>query len=150
MQVGYGALVRCTGLEVVTALADCGKRPQECIRIVLCPTLGAISSTSAVILVTLHVAAIPRSALIAPAMSPDLLLVSGLVDLAFAGPLPPHRRNDDKYDTDEEDDDAEGRERDYDPLLLLALIRLFVPWFGRLLTPALITSYYLLFVIFEK
>ena len=83
-------------------------------------------------------------------MPPGLLLYSGLIDLTFASPLPSHSRYDDKYDTDEKDDDTEGRERDYDPLLLLALIRLFVPWFGRLLSPALISSYYLMFVIFEK
>ena len=66
-------------------------------------------------------------------MPRDLLLCSGLIDLTFASPLPPHRRYDDKYDTDEKDDDAEGRERDDYPLLLLALILLVVSRFCRFL-----------------
>ena len=66
-------------------------------------------------------------------MPRDLLLGSGLIDLTFASPLPSHCRYDDKYDTDEKDDDAEGRERDDYPFLLLALI-LFIIWIRRLLS----------------
>ena len=127
--VRNGALMRCTGFEVVTALADCGKWSQECIRIILPLSLGAISPTSVVLLFRWL---IPTTTLIAPAMPRDLFLSSGLIDLTFASPLPSHCRYDDKYDTDEKDDDAEGRERDDYPFLLLALI-LFIIWIRRLL-----------------
>ena len=142
----HGALMRCTGLEVVTALAYCRKWPQECIRIVLHPSLRAISPTSAVFFVRWL---ITLSASTAPAMPRDLLLCSGLIDLTFASPLPPHRRYDDKYDTDEKDDDAEGRERDDYPLLLLALIFSIMRRFSRFLSLVFIVFNYV-FNIFEK
>ena len=82
-------------------------------------------------------------------MPRDILLCSGLIDLTFASPLPPHRRYDDKYDTDEKDDDAEGRERDDYPLLLLALILSIMRRFGWLLTTVLIIFNYA-FDILEK
>ena len=66
-------------------------------------------------------------------MPPSLLLYSGLIDLTFASPLPSYSCYDDEYDTDEKDDDAEGRERDYYPFLLLALIMIFITRLGRLL-----------------
>ena len=66
-------------------------------------------------------------------MPPDLLLSSGLIDLTFASSLPSHSRNDDKYDTDEENNDAEGRERDDYPFLLFALIMIFISRLGRFL-----------------
>ena len=66
-------------------------------------------------------------------MPRDFFFSSGLIDLTFASPLSSHCRNDDKYDTDEKDDDTEGRERDDYPFLLLALI-LFIIWIRRLLS----------------
>ena len=128
--------MRRTGLEVITALADRRKRPQELIRIVFLPAPRASSSTAAAVPLRRQVL-ILGSTLTASAMPPaDLLLSSRLVDLALAGPLPPHRRNDDKYDTDEEYDDAEGRERDDDPLLFLALVPFLIGWIGGLFPPA--------------
>ena len=82
-------------------------------------------------------------------MPRDLLLCSGVIDLTFASPLPSHCRYDDKYDTDEKDDDAEGRERDDYPLLLLALILSIMRRFGWLLTTVLIIFNYA-FDILEK
>ena len=66
-------------------------------------------------------------------MPSNVLFISGLIDLTFASSLPSHSRYDDKNDTDEKDDDAEGRERDYYPFLLLALILLVVSRFCRFL-----------------
>ena len=74
-------------------------------------------------------------------MPPDLFLSSGLIDLTFASPLPSHSRYDDKYDTYEENNDTEGRERDDYPFLLLALVMIFISGFGRLL---LIVFHYVL------
>ena len=65
-------------------------------------------------------------------MPRDLFLSSGLIDLTFASPLSSHCCYDDKYDTDEKDDNTEGRERDDYPFLLLALI-LFIIRVRRLL-----------------
>ena len=74
-------------------------------------------------------------------MPPNLFFSSGMIDLTFASSLPPHSRYDDKYDTYEENNDTEGRERDDYPLLLLALVMIFISRLGRLL---LIVFYYVL------